>query len=125
MCTGGSHTPGILPDCRDPLLPTSIRFGEVNNSRLYAPAWENTEALSAKAGARVIAVDRPGYGLSDHQPDPSYLFWPRLIRDLADHLQLREFAILGFSSGGPCAMACLSDACGPQMTANLFFKKRG
>lgn len=83
----------------------------VNNSRLYTPAWENTEPQSQKAGARVIAVDRPGYGLSDNAPEaPGYSFWPKDLRDLVYHLQLQEFAILGYSSGGVCAMACLADA---------------
>jgi pimeloyl-ACP methyl ester carboxylesterase len=65
----------------------------------------NDEAAS-DAGARVIAVDRPGIGRSDHQQGRKVLDWPTDVADLADSLGLERFAVLGFSFGGPYARAC-------------------
>lgn len=82
------------------------------NSRLFEAAWEKTQAQSAAAGADVIAVDRPGYGLSDYLPKRSYASWAQDVQQLARHLHLPAYAVLGFSSGGPNAMACAASDCG-------------
>src|SRR5687768_1945518 len=56
-------------------------------------------------GARIIAPDRPGIGLSSHQPGRALLDWPPLIRDMARHLGIERFRILAVSGGGPYALA--------------------
>ena len=44
----------------------TIVFSHGNlNSRLFAPSWDMTDAITKKTGVRLIAVDRPGYGDSD------------------------------------------------------------
>jgi pimeloyl-ACP methyl ester carboxylesterase len=58
------------------------------------------------AGTRMIGVDRPGYGMSDPQPHRKLADWPRDIEQLADHLRLDKFAVIGMSGGGPYAAAC-------------------
>ncbi|HEX7256099.1 MAG TPA: alpha/beta hydrolase [Gaiellaceae bacterium] len=58
------------------------------------------------AGVRLILVDRPGYGLSDLQPERTLLDWPHDIAELADGLELDRFAVFGMSGGGPHAAAC-------------------
>ena len=63
------------------------------------------EAATA-AGVRIIALDRPGYGLSDFQPRRTILDWPRDVAEAADLLGLQRFAVLGASGGGPYALAC-------------------
>lgn len=55
---------------------------------------------------RILAVDRPGMGLSDFQPDRRMLDWPRDIAELADQLGIGQYAVLGLSGGGPYAAAC-------------------
>lgn len=60
----------------------------------------------ADAGLRMIAVDRPGIGRSDPQPNRTMLDWPRDIAALADTLGARTFAVAGGSGGGPYALAC-------------------
>ena len=55
---------------------------------------------------RVIAVDRPGCGLSDFLSGRQFLDWPDDVVELADALQLDRFAVLGYSGGGPYAAAC-------------------
>lgn len=56
--------------------------------------------------ARIIAVDRPGTGLSAFQRGRRILDWPDDVVELADALQLDRFAVLGISGGGPFAAAC-------------------
>ena len=63
------------------------------------------DELNQQLGIRMIAVDRPGYGLSDFQEDRTYLDWPDDVGELADHLGIDRFAVLGWSSGGPHAAA--------------------
>jgi pimeloyl-ACP methyl ester carboxylesterase len=66
-------------------------------------AWA---AAAEHAGARFIQADRPGYGLSDFNPDQSLLEWARDVGELAAALGIDRFAVLGTSGGGPYAAAC-------------------
>ena len=61
---------------------------------------------AAGKGVRLIAVDRPGYGLSTFDPARSYRSGAHDIGELADHLGIDRFAVIGHSSGGPNAAAC-------------------
>lgn len=55
---------------------------------------------------RIIAPDRPGFGISTLQPSRRITDWPADVRALAQHLRLPRFAVLGGSGGGPYAVAC-------------------
>ncbi len=70
--------------------------------------WElfYVEDASCRLGVRLIAVDRPGMGLSDFQAGRKFLDWPVDVAALADHLALERFSVLGYSSGGAYALAC-------------------
>lgn len=57
-----------------------------------------------RLGLRLIAPDRPGYGLSDYQPGRRISDWPRDVLGLADGLSLDRFAVLGISGGAPYAV---------------------
>jgi pimeloyl-ACP methyl ester carboxylesterase len=61
---------------------------------------------AAELDVRVIAPDRPGYGLSDYQRGLKILDWPEDVIELADALHLERFSVLGISGGGPYAAAC-------------------
>src|SRR6476646_8243913 len=61
------------------------------------------EEIFYEAGARIIAIDRPGYGLSDFQANRKLTDWPNDVAELADHLGLETFGIIGTSGGGPYA----------------------
>ncbi len=63
------------------------------------------DELNQQLGIRMIALDRPGYGLSDFQEHRTYLDWPDDVSELADQLGIDRFAVLGWSSGGPHAAA--------------------
>jgi pimeloyl-ACP methyl ester carboxylesterase len=71
-------------------------------SRLLCP----DEDATAAAGVRLITVDRPGYGRSDPRPGRTLLDWADDVEELADRFDLASFPIIGWSSGGPHALAC-------------------
>jgi pimeloyl-ACP methyl ester carboxylesterase len=62
--------------------------------------------MAAQRGIRLIAAERPGYGLSSPQPGRSMLDWPGDVAALADALGLERFAVIGFSMGSVYALAC-------------------
>ena len=64
------------------------------------------ESILKDLNVRYIAVDRPGYGLSEYQANRKLLDWPDDIGQLADHLGIEKFYILGVSAGGPYALSC-------------------
>jgi pimeloyl-ACP methyl ester carboxylesterase len=64
------------------------------------------DALTASLGVRLIAPDRPGYGLSDGQPRRRLIDYPDDIAQLADQLGLDRFSLFGVSAGGPYVAAC-------------------
>lgn len=64
------------------------------------------QRLAERLGLRVIAVDRPGLGLSTFQPGRRIADWPVDVLALADKLDLGKFAVLSYSGGGPYAAVC-------------------
>lgn len=61
---------------------------------------------TALTGIRLVAVDRPGFGLSARRPGHSFGDLPSDVAAVADHLGIGRFAVLGLSGGGGCAVAC-------------------
>jgi pimeloyl-ACP methyl ester carboxylesterase len=111
---GQSHQAITLPDGRslswreygeEGGFPIIYLHGTLN-SRLFTPVWAKTDELTVQAGARVIALDRPGYGYSDYAEERTYLSSAQDIASLAKHLDLSKVAVLGYSSGGPNALVC-------------------
>uniref|UniRef100_A0A7S1IVZ9 AB hydrolase-1 domain-containing protein n=1 Tax=Eutreptiella gymnastica TaxID=73025 RepID=A0A7S1IVZ9_9EUGL len=86
-------------------LPIIFTHGNLN-SRLFEPVWDLTQEMTANTGVRIVAVDRPGYGDSTFHEGRTYTSWAHDVRELVDALELPRFAVLGFSSGGPHALAC-------------------
>jgi pimeloyl-ACP methyl ester carboxylesterase len=62
--------------------------------------------VALRHGIRLVAPERPGYGLSDLQPGRRLGQWPDDVAALADHLGLGRFALAGVSGGGPYVAAC-------------------
>lgn len=75
------------------------------SSRLEATLYV-IEDLLQTLDVRLIAVDRPGMGLSAFQPGRRLLDWPGDVLALADHLDIHRFAVLAYSLGGPYGAAC-------------------
>ncbi len=74
-----------------------------NNSRRFYPF---DDSIARNLHLRLINVERPGIGFSDPKPNRTLLDWPNDLIQLADHLNLNRFALLGLGSGGPHAAAC-------------------
>jgi pimeloyl-ACP methyl ester carboxylesterase len=72
--------------------------------------------LAAARTARLIAVDRPGYGLSSPAPGATWLDLAQDHAQLAEHLGLGRVAVVGVSGGGPMALA-LAQLLGPRVGA--------
>lgn len=62
--------------------------------------------LAEQRGVRLIAVERPGYGLSDAHPARTFLSWADDIAALMNTLEIARFSIIGLSGGCPHALAC-------------------
>jgi pimeloyl-ACP methyl ester carboxylesterase len=99
-----------LPDGRalgyaeygDPQGKPVIFFTGAPSSRFLHPPAEPTEALDA----RLIVLERPGFGLSDFQPRRTLLDWPDDVAAAADALGIGRFAVAGILAGAPYAAAC-------------------
>jgi pimeloyl-ACP methyl ester carboxylesterase len=70
-------------------------------------------------GVRLIAVDRPGYGLSSFQAGRRLGDWPKDVEQLADHLGLLGFGVIGISGGGPHALVCAAHLPGRVTVAGI------
>jgi pimeloyl-ACP methyl ester carboxylesterase len=73
------------------------------------------EAPSRAVNVRLIAPDRPGFGLSDPKPRRLFSDWPDDVIQLASHLRIYDFAVLGTSGGSPYVVAC-ADRIGERLT---------
>ncbi len=79
-----------------------VLFLGTPGSRLLCPDADATEAL----GVRLITIDRPGYGRSDPDPDFSLLSWAADYAEFHGLLRLPPCPLVGWSGGGPYALAC-------------------
>jgi pimeloyl-ACP methyl ester carboxylesterase len=68
------------------------------------PSESIIQALDAPP--RVIAIDRPGFGLSTFQARRTFLGWSQDVAEAADLLGIGRFAMVGASGGCPYALAC-------------------
>ena len=80
---------------------------------LYFHGWPGSrvegrvgDEAARATGVRLLALDRPGMGLSDYQPRRTLVDWPDDVIQVAAALGLDRFAVLGISGGGPYAAAC-------------------
>ena len=125
VCVLGScpaHHQGILPpvpeariirlrdgrrlaydDVGDPRGAPLLYFHGGGDSRLTR---HPDDAIAEQLGIRLIAVDRPGCGRSDFRRCRSLAEWAADVDEVADALELGRFAVLGWSAGGPHALAC-------------------
>lgn len=86
----------------EPLGRPVVLLHGMPGSRLICPDRDAT----VKAGVRLITVDRPGYGRSDPRPWVHPLTdWVADFAALASELRLSPCPLVGWSSGGPYALA--------------------
>jgi pimeloyl-ACP methyl ester carboxylesterase len=114
----------VLPDGRDlgwlelgdPAGAPVFAFHGTPGSRLQ---FELDEAPIRAAGLRLVAPDRPGYGFSTFQPNRRLTDWPNDVAQLADHLGIDRFAVMGISGGGPHSAVCAALLGGRVTTAAI------
>jgi pimeloyl-ACP methyl ester carboxylesterase len=106
-----------LPDGRklgyaqfgDPEGKAIICLHGIPGSRLENALFD---ANAKELGARIIGIDRPGVGLSTPESKPlkerKVIDHAEDVEALAEHLQLKDYAIIGTSGGGPYALGCAS-----------------
>jgi pimeloyl-ACP methyl ester carboxylesterase len=64
------------------------------------------DAIALSLGARMLHVDRPGFGRSDPHPSRTLRDWATDTRHACDALGLGRIRLVGVSAGGPYALAC-------------------
>ncbi len=119
MATSATVVPGATPA---PLASITLADGRsLSYDRLGDPAgtpvmvmhgWGDSrlarpnDAPTAATGADMVFVDRPGAGQSSPHPERTLLSWADDVTALAGHLGWTRFAVIGWSGGGPHALAC-------------------
>ena len=79
-----------------------LHFHGFPGSRLEGALYHDA---AVKLGMQVLTIDRPGVGLSSPHRDRSTLTFAEDVQCLANHLDLRSWAVMGISGGGPYALA--------------------
>jgi pimeloyl-ACP methyl ester carboxylesterase len=101
----------VLPDGR------TLGFAEYGSSAGYPivyfhgfPASRlegmSVDLIARRRNLRILALDRPGFGLSSPQPGRRLTDWPNDVSVFAQQIGLSKFAVVGTSGGGPYAIAC-------------------
>lgn len=104
-----------LPDGRklgyaefgDPDGDVLLWFHGTPGARKQVPPSTPVEARARSL--RVICVERPGIGMSTHDPDRTLASWSRDVEGLADSLGIDRFCVAGLSGGGPHALTVAHD----------------
>lgn len=68
--------------------------------------FQLADAPARQRGLRLIAPERPGYAFSSVQPARALADWPDDVAELAGHLGIERFALVGVSGGGAYGAAC-------------------
>jgi pimeloyl-ACP methyl ester carboxylesterase len=76
--------------------------GTPSAGRLFEPLVQ----AGAARGLRHVAYSRPGYGGSERRPARTVADCVREVVEIADHLGIERFYTVGWSGGGPHALAC-------------------
>jgi pimeloyl-ACP methyl ester carboxylesterase len=66
--------------------------------------------VAARLELRLMMADRPGYGGSAARPGASFSDISRIVLSDLDALGVAQFSLLGWSGGGPHALACADAA---------------
>ena len=82
--------------------PSLLLFPGSGGSRYFNPSVSREPAFPV----RLFTIDRPGFGGSDSQPWRTLRDWARDVGAFANALGIDRFAVVGYSAGGPHALAC-------------------
>ena len=79
-----------------------------------ATIWSDWHHDALENELLLFAISRPGYGLSDRRAGRNIASVSEDVEDVLDHFGIQEFLSIGWSGGGPHALACgalLPDRC--------------
>jgi len=82
-------------------LPVLALHGTPGSRLMFALA----DRAARERGVRLIAPERPGYGLSDYRHSESLAQIAEDLSAVADLYEVERFAVIGVSGGGPYAVA--------------------
>lgn len=85
-------------------FPLLVLHGTPGSRYMFQPGDE----IAQSRGLRLIAPDRPGYGLSSVCIPTQYHQWTQDIKCLLEALNVERFLVFGVSGGGPFATAVAS-----------------
>jgi pimeloyl-ACP methyl ester carboxylesterase len=111
-------------DLPDGTVVGLYEYGDPSGSPVFAfhgtpscgAGFDWTDEPARGRGLRVLAPDRPWIGKSSCPPLTTVADYPERIAALADALDIDRFAVLGYSGGGPFAVACAAGL-GDRVTA--------
>jgi pimeloyl-ACP methyl ester carboxylesterase len=98
MVGDGRHLGFVVWGDSDPAAPTVVHCHGTPGGRLAA------YQTPAQSGLRHVALDRPGFGLSDPQPTRTVGDHAADVTRVLDHLGTGRFSAFGWSGGGPHAL---------------------
>lgn len=110
-----------LAEHGDPAGAPVFLFHGTPDSRL---GKDFTDAPARERGLRVLCPDRGGIGGSDPVPGRTIAGYAGEVIALADALGIDRFATVGYSAGGPFALACAA-GCGPRITGTALMAGAG
>ena len=87
----------------DPAGEPIFLFHDSPGSRLF---WSSLPGSPFCKGLRFIALDRPGWGLTDFSRTGALENWADDMQELAHWLALDKCSVLGYGAGGAFALAC-------------------
>lgn len=102
VATSDGRTLDVFAADPDGPVPLLFHNGTPSTGQLYAPFVEET----ARRGLRMVSFSRAGYGASSRNPGRTVGDVVRDVAAVLDHLGADRFYTLGWSGGGPHALAC-------------------
>ena len=70
------------------------------------------DGIARSLGARMVHLERPGFGMSDPAPGRTLGGWARDVAEACDLMGIERIRIAGVSGGGPYALACAAGLAG-------------
>ena len=83
-------------------MPLIFNTGSPGSGELFQPLVE----AAAASGLRTVVYSRPGFGASSPQPDRLIASAASDVAELLNELGGERFVTIGWSGGGPHALAC-------------------
>jgi pimeloyl-ACP methyl ester carboxylesterase len=100
--TPDGRTLDVYVDGREGAFPLLFHNGTPSSGQLYAPFVE----AASQRGLRMVSFSRPGYGSSTRKPGRSVADVSPDVEAVLNELGAYRFYTLGWSGGGPHALAC-------------------